>query len=271
MSRTTTQPQRALHGSRRSYATMRSVVALVLREMATRYGRSPGGYVWALLEPLGMIIILGIAFSLLLRSPPLGNSFLLFYATGFLPFNLYQQLAATISRALVFSKSLLLYPAVTWVDAVLARFVLNALTGLLVTLVLISGLLFFTDSRTIIDIGPVVQGLSLALLLGFGLGVFNCALVGLFDIWGQVWSIATRPLFLMSGIIYLYDAMPDGLRAVLWWNPLIHIVNIMRTGFFPSYKPDDISITYVVSWGLVTTFLGVVMLVRYHRDILNNR
>lgn len=57
--------------------SMRSVSALMLREMSTRYGRTPGGYIWAILEPLGMIIILGLAFALLVRVPAMGTSFLL--------------------------------------------------------------------------------------------------------------------------------------------------------------------------------------------------
>ncbi|MCC5956800.1 MAG: hypothetical protein JJU07_11910, partial [Natronohydrobacter sp.] len=46
-------------------ASFRSISALMLREMATRYGRTPGGYLWAVVEPLGMILILGYAWSLL--------------------------------------------------------------------------------------------------------------------------------------------------------------------------------------------------------------
>ena len=38
-------------------SSLRAVAALVLREMSTRYGRTPGGYLWAILEPLGMIIM----------------------------------------------------------------------------------------------------------------------------------------------------------------------------------------------------------------------
>ncbi|MEL6475009.1 MAG: sugar ABC transporter permease, partial [Pseudomonadota bacterium] len=34
---------------RRRFASLRSIIALMLREMATSYGRSPGGYLWAVL------------------------------------------------------------------------------------------------------------------------------------------------------------------------------------------------------------------------------
>ena len=63
--------------------------ALVVREMSTKFGRSWGGYLWAIAEPLGGILLLTLAFSLALRKPPLGTNFPLFYATGIVPFFLF--------------------------------------------------------------------------------------------------------------------------------------------------------------------------------------
>ena len=39
--------------ARRSFPTLRTVVALILREMVTTYGRNPGGYAWADTDNLG--------------------------------------------------------------------------------------------------------------------------------------------------------------------------------------------------------------------------
>ena len=47
------------------------VLALILREMTTRYGLTPGVYVWALLGPLGGGLILALGFWLIAPHPPL--------------------------------------------------------------------------------------------------------------------------------------------------------------------------------------------------------
>ena len=253
----------------RRFATLRTVMALVLREMSTRYGRTPGGYIWGILEPLGAIIVLSIGFGLLLRAPPLGTTFLLFYATGYLPFNLYQSVSLMVARAIGFSRPLLLYPAVTWVDAVLARFLLNSLTGILVTIILLAGILTVTDNRTVLDIPPVLMAMALAMLLGLGIGVLNCAVIGLFPVWDVIWSMITRPLFIASGILFLYDNLPQLAREILWYNPLVHITGLMRQGFYPMYKPLYINEIYVALTALVPLVLGLILLGRYHRDILN--
>jgi len=249
--------------------TLRTVVALVLREMSTRYGRTPGGYVWAILEPLAGIIVLSVGFSLVMRSPSLGTSFLLFYATGYLPFDLYNNVSGAVSKAINFSKPLLKYPTVTWVDAVLARFFLNSLTSILISILLLGGILIVIDSRTILDFPPIVMAMAAAMLLALGIGVLNCALIGLFPLWGTVWSVITRPLFLASGIFFLYDTMPPFAREILWYNPLIHIVGLMRTGFYSTYTGAYINMLYPLTVSLVTLTLGLILLGRYHRDILN--
>ena len=232
-------------------------------------GRSPGGYVWAILEPLGAIIMLGFGFSLLLRNPSLGNSFLLFYATGFLPFSLYQNLSNTVGRSINFSKPLLKYPTVTWVDAVLARFLLNSLTGILVAYIVLTGILYLNDTRTVIEYAPLLRSMFLTILLGFGIGVLNCALFGLIAIWDTVWAIVTRPLFLASGIFFIYEDMPPVVQDVLWYNPLLHLTGLMRQGFYPMYAPQYISVTYVACFSLIALFFGLLLLSRYHREILN--
>ena len=72
---------------------LRVVAALMLREMDTRFGRAAGGYLWAIAQPLGAILLLAVAFSLMLRTPPMGTSFMLFYATGIVPFNMYRSIS----------------------------------------------------------------------------------------------------------------------------------------------------------------------------------
>lgn len=255
-------------GLRRSHAGLRTVGALILREMSTRYGRSPGGYVWAVIEPLGTILLLALGFSLIVRAPSLGNNFVLFYASGYLTFNMYQQIAIFVARAIAFSRPLLFYPAVSWVDAVMARFILNALTGLMVSAIILAVILGLAETRATIDVGPVLLGLTLSLAIGFGIGVMNCALIGLYPTWDLIWSIATRPLFLASGIFYVFEDMPRTVQNILWYNPLIHTAGIMRTGIYPSYRPEYVSIPFVMAVSMVTGVLGLMLLRRHHRAIL---
>ena len=247
---------------------MRTIIALVLREMGATYGQSPGGYVWAIVQPIGIIVILSIGFSLLVRSPSLGTSFLLFYATGFLPFDMYSILAAKISSALKYSRPLLAYPRVTWLDAILGRFALNVLTLLTVSWVVIVAIMVFVDSRTVLDLRYIALGFGLAATLGLAVGIMNCLLIGLFPVWAIVWSVLTRPMFIASGVLFLYEDLPSGAQAILWWNPVLHATGLMRKGFYSTYNGSYISLQYSFGIAMLMIAVGLLFMRSNHQRIL---
>lgn len=249
-------------------SAFRAISALMLREMSTRYGRTPGGYIWALLEPLGMIILLSVAFSLLARAPALGTSFLLFKATGFLVLQVFTVLGGQIGNALTFSKPLLRYPRVTWGDALLARFFLNVLVVFTITVIILIGIILYEGVDVILRWQAILGAMGLTAALGLGVGCLNCFLFMRFPVWKQLWSIATRPLFLISGVIFLYDDMPSLAQSILWYNPILHLTGLMRMGFYPMYRPDYISLVFVGLCILIPMALGLLLLRRYHRELL---
>lgn len=263
------QSRSAAH-PKRSLATLRAITALMLREMATTYGRSPGGYLWAVLEPVAGIALLSAVFSVGFVAPQLGISFAMFYATGMVPFLFYSDLAGKVSTSLMFSKPLLAYPSVTYVDAIIARFVLNMLTQLLVAYIVLGGIMLTMETRVIPDLTIIVQAFALAAFLGLGIGVLNAFLFTKFHTWQRAWSVLMRPMFIVSGIFFLPEGIPQPYREFLLYNPLIHIVGLMRRGFYASYDAPYVSVGFVVGIGCVSLLMGLIFLKRFHRDLLNN-
>lgn len=246
----------------------RTVTALLLREMATSYGRNPGGYLWAILQPALALAMLTAVFSVILRSPSLGNSFPLFYASGFLPFVLFNDVSNTMARSIKFSRPLLGYPAVTFVDALLARFILTTMTHLVVGSLILCGILTAMDTHVLLDIPRILQGVALAAVFGLAMGILNCYLMSAMPIWETTWSIATRPLFLISAVLFIFEDLPPFGRELLWWNPLVHITGITRTGIYSTYEADYASTVYVLSVSGVAGFLGLMLLYRFIRDLM---
>tara|TARA_R100000935_G_scaffold36216_1_gene57173 strand:- start:4509 stop:5423 length:915 start_codon:yes stop_codon:yes gene_type:complete len=250
------------------FLSLRTITALVLREMESTYGRQPGGYLWAVLQPIGMIVLLSLAFGILVNKPPLGTSFIFFYAIGYLPFDMYGSLSMKISTALNYSHPLLSYPRVTWMDAILARFILTVLTQVTVFCIVVGGIMMLYDTRSHFQLIPVMQGLGMAATVGLGIGLLNCLLSGLFPVWTTIFGILSRPLFLASGVLFLLDSMPRGVQDVLWWNPLVHIIGLVRRGFFPTYDASFVSMYYGYGFGLVLTVVSLIFLQAYYKKIL---
>lgn len=249
---------------------MRVVLALMLREMATTYGKSSIGYLWAVLEPIGAIAVLSFAFSIALQNPALGSSFPLFYATGYIPFMFYNTMQNKVGATLRENIQLLFYPRVTYMDAILSRFFLTMITQLLVAAIVFTGIMMLDSVNQNLNVTAILISLLVAGLLGLGVGVLNCVIIHLMPSWRQLWSIITRPIFLVSCIFYLFDALPVWVQSVLWWNPLIHIIGQTRTGFYSVYEGDYIFLAYPLIIAGVTLFLGLALLRRHAQDLINS-
>ncbi|GGC20910.1 transport permease protein [Marivita lacus] len=248
----------------------RTVGALMLREMSTTHGRVPGGYLWAVAEPLAGIALLSAIFAIGFHAPALGLSFPLFYATGLLPFLAFSDITGKLAQALNFSRPLFAYPAVGVFDAILARFLLAVLTQLAVASLLLGGILFLSETRATPDLAILAQAAGLLAVLSLGMGAMNCLLIGLAPLWQRIWSIAMRPMFLASGVFFTFEQVPLPWRDLLWWNPLIHVVGLVRRGLYPGYDAAYASPTYLMALGLGVALLAGIGLGRWHRDILSD-
>ena len=257
---------RPVTGQRR-FGTLRAIGALILREMSTTYGKSAGGYFWAIAEPVGGIALLTVLFASGFRTPPIGTNFAIFYATGIIPFFTYLAISGKVTSAISYSKALLAYPAVTFMDALLARIAVNALTHALVAYLIFTLLYFTQDTRTDPHVGGMVLSMLMTLTLAVGVGTMNCFLFAAFPWWRHVWSIVNRPLFLISGIFFIYDDIPQPYQDWLWYNPLIHVIGEMRKSLYPSYSGDYVNLIYFFGVSLSLILVGLALLLRYHRDL----
>lgn len=264
------QPALPTHRKTLRFVSIRIIAALILREMSTTYGRSSMGYLWAILEPIGAITLLSITFSVAFSNPPLGVSFPLFYAAGYLPFIFYTEVAANLAVAIRQNKPLLFYPRVTFLDALLARFILASLTHILVFYIVITGILVIEDTHTVIRFQYLFSALAMAGALAFGVGVLNCYLFEVFPAWQRIWSVLNRPLFIISGIFFLLESLPNPYRTYMSYNPLSHVISEMRRGFYPYHDATFVSYTYVYLVSLILAATGLFLLKRYNRDILDN-
>ncbi len=256
-----------LRPPRRSFASLRAIFALMLREMSTSYGRSPGGYVWAIAEPVAAIAFLSLVFSIAFGAPPVGQSFPMFYATGMVPFLMFNDLQNKVSQSLMYSKPLLAYPNVTFLDALIARFCLNLLTQLLIAYLVFTATMLLFEGRMALDFWIIVQGLALAAVLGLGIGTLNAFIYLRVPVWQQAWGVLTRPLFILSCTLIMYDGVPQPYRDWLWWNPLVHVTGLLRGGFYSVYDTYYVWIPYPLALAMGCFVLGLLLLRRHHRSL----
>jgi capsular polysaccharide transport system permease protein len=250
---------------------LRVLFALIAREMSTKYARGSGGYVWAVASPVLAIVIMSLVFSLMFRTPSLGSSFILFYTSGYVPFHMYLEVQNSVMGAVRQNRALMQYPAVTPMDAILARAILAFLTHVIIGTVILTGAIALTDTPVNIDLVPMAVAMLSAAFLGISMGSVNCVLVAFFPTWERFWRVITTPLFIISGILYIYEEAPRMFQGLLWFNPLVHVTGLMRTGIFGAYQAAYVEMIYVWAISAAMILFGFYMLRRHRSAIINPR
>ncbi|MEM8650229.1 MAG: ABC transporter permease [Pseudomonadota bacterium] len=213
----------------------RVIIALVGREMVTSYGNRKLGYIWALLEPTAFIIIFLIIRVYIRDKLPFGESALLFMMTGIVTFRLFIALGSRTLSAITANQGLLTYPQVRPMDAIFARIVMQSLTMIVIMVLFYIGISILEDVRIIVHPGRFTLGVILTLYVGAGVGSLNAVVASILPSWTAIWSMLSLPLLIMSGIFYVPIELPPAAQSVLFWNPVIHCVEIVRSSSYLSY------------------------------------
>lgn len=249
--------------------SLRTIGALTLREMSVTNGRTALGYLWEVLEPVAGILVLTVLMAMVFRAPPLGANFALFYASGLLPFIAVMDTANKVANSLRAARPLLAYPGVTWLHAILARFLLSVLTKTALTVAVLAGIVGLFGLSPLFDPAALSAALAAGFVLALAIGLANCVLFHLFPVWEKVWAVVNRPLFLVSGVIFTFESVPEPIRGWLWWNPLIHVVGLMRHGIYPTYKWDYVEPLYLAGIAAVLVPAALFVLRRHWRALVN--
>ena len=78
----------------------------------------------------------------------------------------------------------------------------------------------------------------------------------------------TKPLFIISGMFYTFESLPPQAQAVLWYNPLLHAVGLMRSGFYGGYDAYYVSPGYVLTIAGTSFLIGAYLLRRHAMALL---
>ncbi len=235
----------------------RVIGALVLRETRATFGTSQIGYLWAIITPAVGVGFLVFIFSLIGRQAPFGASLALFFATGLLTLEFFNKLSGTLMMTFDANRALLTYPLIKATDALFARLILISVTYLLIMLLFYSGLILLG----LADLPDAPHELLLAFavtgLIGFGFGTMNAVIVSLWESWAYIERVLTRPLFFLSGIFYIPSMLPPEVIAILKWNPILHLVEWMREGYYPNYDSTVLDRSYPAAVALGLILLGL--------------
>lgn len=236
------------------YSYRELVLNLTTRDLKLRYKRSALGVAWSFLNPILMMAIYTVVFSLLLKAVKAPNYWAL-VLSGVLVWTFFSNSVLAASAAFVRNPNLIskvYFPLEALpISAVLAQFANFLITLVLLLVLLVGGRIHLGASLVLL---PVLVAAQLAFTLGLSILVATIT-VHLRDVEHFV-GIALTALFYLSPVLYPLDAaaLPAGASAYLPWlrlNPLAWYLESYHSILYYGTWPEPLLLVLAVAAGVV--------------------
>jgi capsular polysaccharide transport system permease protein len=245
---------------------LRVIHALVLREVITRYGRHNIGFAWLFLEP--MLFTCGVATLWTMTKMTHGSNLpiVAFALTGYSSILLWRNCSNRCVKAIEPNLCLMFHRNVTALDVLLARNILE-IAGASVSLTVLSlGFIAFGWMSPPSNVLLVIQGWLMLAWFSLVLGTLVGALSEVSEMLDRVWHIITYLLIPLSGAAYLVDWLPQAMQRIMLWLPMVHGVEMIRSGYFGGLMRAHFDVGYFAVANLTLTLfaLSAISQIRKH-------
>lgn len=241
---------------------------LVRRDLQRQYTSFRLGYLWTLLEPLGMAAVLWFVFSVLLGARDFGlNPYLLFIVAGVLPWWWFIKGMRASTKVLQRARGELafsLLPTQIWI----LRVIISSGVEFVLSLPILLLAMVVTQSVP----GPLIVLFPVALLMQFvvmyGLALIIAPAVALMPDLGRTVRIVLRALFYFTPILYTLGRIPEALQNLAAINPLVGVLGLYRIGWWPDEAISLPALIISVASTVVILVVGLVMFRRLEPRVL---
>jgi capsular polysaccharide transport system permease protein len=234
--------------------------ALLLRELSSRFGKSRGGFIWVLVEPIAHLVLPILIFGFLRNMGAPGVEYPVFLVYGFLPFLLFKAICLQIIDGVNSAQGLLSYRQVMLMDVFVSKAMAHCVIQSFVFVIVLTGLGML--GFDVLPGRPIELAgiLALTVVLAFGLGVLFAAITSLAPDARAVIKIMFMPLYFVSGILLPVTRFPDEWVRWMSVNPVLHLVELTRTMAVDGYQPMQyMSLTYPLALSLSATLIGLML------------
>lgn len=241
---------------------------LVRRDILTRYKRSVLGIGWTMLNPLGMMLVLTLAFSRLFSTTPAYPAYVL---SGLVVWTFFSQVTTIAMTQLVWGADLLrrIYmPRTVFAVSSMGTGLVN-LTLSLVPLFVVMAITGAPINGVPIPVAALFLPVSMLLLACFtlGVGLLLSTIAVYFPDVAEMYQIVLLAWFYLTPIIYPEEIIPEAYRMLLFnLNPMYHMVKLFRLPLYYGLVPSEERIAVAAAIALGTLIVGWVVFTRKADD-----
>lgn len=248
-----------------TYRYRELIWALALKELKIRYKRSVLGFLWALLNPMLLMLVLTIVFSkIMLINVP---HYAIFLLSVLLPWTFFSQSLSYATESIVGNGDLIKKVRVAKLVFPVAAVVSNMINLLLSFIPLA---LIVLALRHPFHVTWLYLPVALLALTIFTLGAtffFAAANVYYRDV-AHILQILLQAWFYVTPIIFSEDFFPAKYRWIFKLNPLVFVLHAFRLSVYYGMLPEFRSIAASFLCGFISLAAGFAIFRKYQDDFV---
>jgi lipopolysaccharide transport system permease protein len=250
---------------RETYRYRELIWALAMKELKIRYKRSVLGFLWALLNPMLLMLVLSIVFSTIMKiNIP---HYAIFLLSVLLPWTFFAQSLSYAVESIVGNADLIKKVRVAKLVFPVAAVISNLINLLLSMIPLALIVLLMRHPFHVTWIYLPVPLLALTIFTLGATFFFAAANVYYRDV-SHILQILLQAWFYVTPIIFSIDFFPAQYRWIFKLNPIQFVLNGFRLsvyyGLLPS--PQSIAVSFICAFAAL--FIGFSIFRRYQNDFV---
>lgn len=240
------------------------VHALFFRELKTRFGINKYlGYFWVIGEPMMVVLVIASIVTAVRefhrQVMPDGISIFMFLTVGIIPFFMFRSIITQILSGIQANLRLFAYKPIRPIHIFIARALLEFCIYfvIFVCVMFLAGWFFHMH---VIPQHVLEVMFSFVLLVLFGFAIGMCfAIAGHFSEPIQKFFVyANIILYWTSLVVFPVWIIPKPILQYLYYNPLLHIMELLKFNFFENYPLlDSYNYYYPLACLAVILFVGL--------------
>ena len=239
--------------------------ALALKELKIRYKRSVLGFLWALLNPALLMLVLTAVFASIMKFPI--PHYPVFLLCVLLPWTFFSQALAYGAESIVANGELIKkvsLPMSVFPMAALVSNLINLLLSMIPLMILVP---VVRHPFYVTWLYLPVPTLALAIFTLGAMFFFAAANVYYRDV-SHILQIVLQAWFYITPVIFPLDFIPEKYRWIFKLNPLIYVVNGFRLAVYYGQLPHLRSIAASFVCAFLMLFIGYYLFRRHQNDFV---
>ena len=249
---------------------IRIVVALMIREIFTRFGRKNIGFMWMLLEPTMFAFAVVAMWGMIGNHTRGGIQLAPFLLTGYMPLTLYRHMVGMLMRSMQSNAPLLYHRQITVLSIYMSRVMVEFLgaSAAFVFCLTVTYIAGFAEPPA--EFGTMVGGWFLYAWFSASLGMLMGGLSERSELVDKIWTPLSYISIPISGTFFMLNWVPDKYRDLLTWVPQINGVEMIRGGYYGISVTTYFDPLYLAYCNaiLLTAALWAVLTAREHVEML---